>query len=78
MWDEFVKTSPRDKGGSNFHVISSKLLIFEKIPARDNRHSSKIQLVIIGEGQVFKSHQENCLISAKILSRDNRASSIFQ
>ena len=33
---------------------------------------------MIGEGQIFGSHQENCLIFAKILPRDNRARSIFQ
>ena len=33
---------------------------------------------MIGEGQIFNSHQENCLIFAKILPHDNRARSIFE
>ena len=49
----------------NFEVTSSKLPYFFQ----------KLQLLIIGSVQIFESHQQNCLIFAKILPRDNRGSS---
>ena len=36
------------------------------------------QLVIIGDGQIFKSHQQNLFILGKSLLRDNRGSANFQ
>ena len=62
----------------SFRLYHQNCLIFEKTWARHNSGSSKILVAIIGQGQIFKSHQENCLISGKILPRDNRDSSIFQ
>ena len=52
-----------------------------KLPNRFNRSALflwKFPFVMIGEGQIFKSHQENVLIFAQILPRDNRVSSIFK
>ena len=38
----------------------------------------KFQIVIIWADQIFKSHQQTNLLLAKILSPDNRGSSVFQ
>ena len=65
----FVDTLPRDNRDSlNFQVAQSKLPYFLQT----------FQLVIIGAGHIFKSHQQNCIILGKSLPRDNWGSSNFQ
>ena len=60
---------PRDDSSSlNFQVISSKLPHFFQ----------KFQFVIIGAGQIFKSHQQNCFIFGKSLPCDNKGCANFQ
>ena len=84
----FAKISACDnRGSANFLITSTKPFIFAKISARDNRGSAnfqnvlflrKFQLLIIGEVQIFKSHQQNCFIFVNIPARDDRGSSNFQ
>ena len=53
---------PRDNMDSlNFQVAQSKLPYFLQ----------NFQFVIIGAGQIFKSHQQNCFMLGKSLPRDN-------
>ena len=64
-----MDTLPRDNRDSlNFQVGQSKLPYFLQ----------EFQFVIIGAGQIFKSHQQNCFIFGKTLSRDNRGSANCQ
>ena len=73
----FAEISAREnKGRSNFQITSTKLPYFwenfnyvflEKILAPDNSGSL-----------IFKSHQQNCFIFAKVWAHDKRGSANFQ
>ena len=65
----FVDTQRRDNRGSlNFQVGKSKLPYILQ----------NFQFVIIGAGQIIKSHQQNCFILRESLPRDNRGSANCQ
>ena len=65
----FVDTQRRDNRGSlNFQVGKSKLPYILQ----------NFQFVIIGAGQIIRSHQQNCFIFGKRLPSGKRGSANFQ